>query len=73
MARLPFGRCRPKPGEPCPLCHKPVRVMRARSLVTAFQERDWIVCSGAPHCAYARLERRRAYDATLTAADSSSE
>jgi hypothetical protein len=37
------------------LCGKPVTVMRARSLVTAFQARDWIVCSGWPKCAYARL------------------
>jgi hypothetical protein len=55
MARLTFGRCRPKPGQPCPLCGKPVTVMRARSLVTAFQARDWIVYSGWPKCAYARL------------------
>ena len=73
MVRLPFGRCRPQPGQPCPLCGKPVAAVPARGILTGFMLRDWIVCSGAPRCSYARLERKRAYDATLTVADSSSE
>jgi ssDNA-binding Zn-finger/Zn-ribbon topoisomerase 1 len=64
MARLTFGRCRPKPGQPCPLCGKPVMAVAGRSILTGFALRDWIVCSGAPACDYARLcsegERRRA-------------
>jgi hypothetical protein len=58
MARLTFGGCRPKPGQPCPLCGKPVTQMRGRSLLTAFRLADWIVCSGAPRCGYARLADR---------------
>jgi ssDNA-binding Zn-finger/Zn-ribbon topoisomerase 1 len=54
MARLTFGGCRPKPGQPCPLCGKPVTQMRGRGILTGFALRDWIVCSGAPRCDYAR-------------------
>ena len=57
MARVSLGGPTPRPGQPCPLCGKPVRAMRGRSLLTGFRLRDWIVCSGAPYCAYARLEK----------------
>jgi ssDNA-binding Zn-finger/Zn-ribbon topoisomerase 1 len=58
MARLTFGGCRPKPGQPCPLCGKPVTQMRGRSLLTAYRLADWIVCSGAPRCGYVRRAQK---------------
>jgi ssDNA-binding Zn-finger/Zn-ribbon topoisomerase 1 len=59
MVRLNFGGCRPKPGQPCPLCGKPVMAVQGAGILTGFMLRDWIVCGGAPRCGYARLQKSR--------------
>jgi len=55
MVRLTFGRCRPRPGQPCPLCGKPVRLVQGLKLIPGGDPEDWILCTGAPRCIYGRL------------------
>lgn len=61
MRRGPWSKPKPsnplRNGDSCPDCGKRLMAVRARSLLSFFLERDWLVCEGAPHCEFFRRMR----------------